>query len=77
MHFQVAEDPGFTVLVDDRRTTEQPAAVATPTPGTYYLRARTIDADGFEGPFGAAQRVEVPRSNWWLLMPVVMMFFLL
>lgn len=76
-HFQVAEDPAFSRLVDERRTTEQPAAVATPTPGTYYLRARTIDADGFEGPFGVAQRVEVPRSNWWLLMPAVMMIFFL
>jgi len=77
VHFQVAADPGFSQLVDERRTTEQPAAVATSTPGTYYLRARTIDADGFEGPFGTAQRVEVPRSNWWLLMPAVMMIFLL
>ncbi|MET0349154.1 MAG: FecR domain-containing protein, partial [Rhizobacter sp.] len=76
VHFQVAEDAAFTRLVAEQRTTEQPVVVATPAPGAYYLRARTIDADGFEGPFGGAQRVDVPRSNWWLLMPAVMLIFL-
>jgi len=76
VHFQVAEDPAFTRLVGEQRTAAQPAAVATPTPGVYYLRARTIDADGFEGPFGGAQRVDVPRSNAWLLMSLVLVFLL-
>jgi hypothetical protein len=38
----------------------------------YHLRVRTIDADGFEGPYGGAQQVEVPRRfNWWLLLLLV------
>jgi len=28
--------------------------------GTWYLRAQTIDVDGFQGPFPAPQTVEVP-----------------
>ncbi len=36
-----------------------------PKSGTYYMRYRAIDADGFEGPFTAAQRfvVDPPRVS--------------
>jgi len=45
--------------------------ITDPSPGLYYVRARTIDADGFEGPFGMPQQVEVSRSGlWWLLAPL-------
>jgi hypothetical protein len=40
----------------------------TPPPGTYHLRLRTLDADGFAGPYGATQQIDVPRSwGWWLI----------
>lgn len=59
----------------------QPPVVATETgepelelaglpPGRYLLRVRTLDADGFAGPWGGAQGFDVPRSPWWWLLPL-------
>ena len=43
--------------------------IERPEPGLYFMRIKTIDADGFAGPFGAAQRFEVPVTPpWWLLL---------
>ena len=34
----------------------------------------TSPAEGFEGPFGTPQEVEVPHSLWWLmLLPLVLL----
>ena len=45
-----------------------------PPSGTYYLRVKTIDADGFAGPFGQAQQIDVPSSPWWwLLVPALLL----
>lgn len=71
VRFQVARDEAFLQIVQDQ-TTEQPSVVIRePAPGLYFVRVRTIDADGFEGRFGAAQQVEVPPDRpWWLLLPL-------
>lgn len=40
-----------------------------PDPGRYYLRLRGVDAQGQAGPWGEAQRLEVPDRRWpWLLL---------
>ena len=70
VHFQVASDSEFRQVLLDLRTDGAQALLPKPAPGIYYLRARTIDADGFEGDFGVTQHVEVPRSTWWLLIPL-------
>jgi hypothetical protein len=71
-HYQVARDTAFNDIVAQGPTKEAEAAIADPQPGVYHLRVRTIDADGFEGPYGSAQQVEVPRRfNWWLLLLLV------
>lgn len=44
--------------------------VPRPDPGHYFLRVRTIDADGYEGPFGAAQAVDVEEEYWGLVIRV-------
>lgn len=68
-HYQVARDAAFTDIVTQGTTREAQALVPEPQPGVYHLRVRTIDADGFEGPYGGAQQVEVPRHwPWWLLL---------
>lgn len=77
VRFQVATDSGFGHLVLDETTDAAQTVLKDPAPGTYYLRARTIEADGFEGPFGAAQQVEVPRSPWWWLVPGGLLLLLL
>lgn len=56
---QVARDALFTQLVEARELAEPKATIARPPQGTYYLRIRATDADGFVGPFTAPQRFVV------------------
>jgi hypothetical protein len=71
VQFQVASDPRFENIVLDTRTQAARAVLPDPRAGVYFLRARTIDdADGYEGDYGDTQRVEVPPSRWWLLVPL-------
>lgn len=72
VEFQVARDAGFANPVLAQKTDAAEALLAAPEPGTYFLRARTVEADGFEGPWGAVQQVEVPRSRWWWLLPLLL-----
>ena len=75
-HYQVARDAAFTDIVVQGPALEPEAVILDPQPGVYHLRVRTIDANGFEGPYGGAQQVEVPqRFNWWwllLLLPLAL-----
>ena len=48
--YQVSSDPLFTTALLDQATAEPKARFPKPTPGTFYLRIKTIDADGYEGP---------------------------
>lgn len=59
---QLAADPGFTRLVEQRRISEPHASLPRPAQGVYHLRIRATDADGTIGPFSAAVRVEVPKK---------------
>jgi hypothetical protein len=69
---QVARDPSFATPLEDVRLEEPQWLLAKPEPGRYYMHVRSIDADGFAGPYGATQQVDVPRSRtWlWLLLPL-------
>ena len=53
---QLARDALFTQVVEARELAEPKATIARPPQGTYYLRVRATDADGFFGPFTAPQR---------------------
>ncbi len=72
---QVARDPAFAPLLVDEQIDTAQWLLRSPEPGQYFVRVRTLDADGFVGPFGAVQQVEVPRSPvwWWLLLPAVLL----
>jgi hypothetical protein len=74
---QVASDAAFTQLLLERRENLPELLLDPPRPGTYYLRVRTIESDGFVGPYGAAQQFEVPRSLWWWLAPGALLLLLL
>ncbi|MFI4931761.1 MAG: FecR domain-containing protein [Burkholderiales bacterium] len=77
-HYQVARDAAFSDIVVQGPALEPEAVILDPQPGVYYLRVRTIDANGFEGPYGSAQQVEVPqRFNWWWLLLLVPLAFAL
>ncbi len=72
---QVARDPAFAPLLVDEQIDTAQWLLRSSEPGLYFVRVRTLDADGFVGPFGAVQQVEVPRSPawWWLLLPAVLL----
>jgi hypothetical protein len=56
---QLARDAGFSDVVIDRVVDTPELGLERPSPGTYHLRIRTIESDGFEGDFGPAQSFEV------------------
>ncbi|CAH1905933.1 putative peptidoglycan binding protein [Candidatus Nitrotoga sp. HW29] len=87
---QVARDPNFTQPIIDNVVNISQSQIDSLEPGIYYLRVKTIDADGFAGPFGSAQRIEVPTKTnepvqqikvptktnyWWLLFLLVPFVF--
>lgn len=66
--FQMARDPGFTHLLTDQLLDQPTIVLDRPKGGEYFIRARGVDADGFEGPFGATQQIKVPNNiNWWMV----------
>ena len=56
---QVARDALFAQMVEARQVAEPKASIVRPPQGIYYVRIRATDADGFVGPFTAAQRFVV------------------
>ena len=45
------------------------------TPGTYYFRFRSVEPDGFVGPYSNALKIEVPRDwngAWRVLLPMLL-----
>lgn len=66
-HFQMSGDESFSDLLVDKRTDEPGFEITRPAGGTYYIRVRTIDPDGFIGPFAAPQSIDVPYDLYWLL----------
>jgi hypothetical protein len=71
---QVARDAAFAQMVRDETVAEPQLLLRDPPSGLYFLRVKTIDADGFAGPFGQAQQIEVPSSPWWwLIVPAVLL----
>lgn len=75
--FQLARDKGFQDVLIDRTESAPEIAFDKPSAGTYLLRARVVDADGFAGPWTPSSTVEVPRSPWWWLAPAVVLILVL
>jgi hypothetical protein len=77
VQFQVASESDFRQLLLDFKTDGSQGLLPQPLPGIYYLRARTIDADGVAGDFGATQQIEVTRSVSWWWLPAAALLLLL
>jgi hypothetical protein len=77
--YQVSSDPTFATVQVDQTTAEPRARFPKPSPGTFYLRIKTIDSEGFEGPFGAPQKftIEEPAAPWWKPAPLLLLLLLL
>lgn len=58
--FQMSRTADFSDLAVDQTVDEAEITLPRLRSGTWYLRAQTIDVDGFEGPFPRPQVVEVP-----------------
>ncbi|MBA4177481.1 MAG: hypothetical protein C0505_13130 [Leptothrix sp. (in: Bacteria)] len=71
---QVARDAGFSQVLRDETVGTTEWLLPSPEPGVYHLRVRTVAPDGRAGGFGAAQRVEVAATHWWLwLLPLLLL----
>jgi len=56
-----------------RLATDKPeVAMAKPSWGKYFLRARGVNAAGVAGPWGQTQMIEVPYPRWLWLLPLVL-----
>ena len=43
---------------------------------TLWFRVRTVDIDGYEGPYGTAQRIEIPEDSHWYLLGIPLLWLL-
>lgn len=67
--FQLARDEKFTSLVSEVKLDKPGIVIDKPSEsGTYHMRFRAIDPDGFVGPYSASQTLEVKPNYWWLLL---------
>lgn len=68
---QLARDPQFKDLEIDQRSAEAQLAF-DPMPGQVrYLRVRSVESDGFVGPWGAVQRIDPPPDRSWWVVPLI------
>lgn len=73
-HVELARDPAFKELVAQADLSAPEWTLPRPAQsGTYYFRYRSIEPDGFVGPYSSPLVIEVPR-DWrylWLLTPLL------
>lgn len=76
--FQFARDEEFTDILYDQQTADSFVTLSRPSSGSYYLRIKTIEADGFEGPYGPPQLIDIPYATpYWLLLLLLPLLILL
>lgn len=63
--FQLARDRWFDHILVDEQVNRSQVTLSRPSSGYYYLRIKTIGADGYSGPYGSPQRITVPPANYW------------
>jgi len=61
----LAKDINFEEIVISTRVSEPQLTMPRPESGFHYLRMRSIDADGYVGPYGPVQRIDVPPASYW------------
>jgi hypothetical protein len=71
--FQLARDATFNNIVSQSKLTKPEIVVEKPREsGTYFMRYRAIDPDGFVGPYSGSQKIDVKADKpWWLLLAIV------
>ncbi len=71
---QVANEPSFGRPLHDQTVKALQLSLATPEPGTYYVRTLALLPSGKEGPWSAPQRFEVPAKPRWGIYLLLLMF---
>lgn len=74
--FQLAKDSSFEDIVVSSQVSEPQLTVSRPESGIHYLRMRSIDADGYVGPYGPVQRIDVPPVSYWPYGAVIFLLIL-
>lgn len=75
---QLAYDEEFTDLEFDQSTSEPSVNLQAVNGQVRYLRVRAIEPDGYQGPWGAVQRVDpLPDETIWLVPLLSLLGFLL
>jgi hypothetical protein len=59
-HLQVARNAAFEPIWRDEKLDVPTVELQRPAGGELFARIRVLDADGFTGPFGSLQRLQVP-----------------
>lgn len=74
-HVELARDPGFKDIVAQADLSAPEWNLPRPERGgTYYFRYRSIEPDGFVGPYSSPLVIEVPR-DWrflWIFAPLLL-----
>ncbi len=79
-HFQMAADEDFSDIIIDERIDEPNITINKPEKrGTYYVRTRGIDKEGFEGDFSLPQTFKIQGSYYEALAAIgsMVLIFLL
>jgi hypothetical protein len=72
--YQLARDANFTQVIAQGETAKPEFATKPPGGGAYHFRVRTLTADGYAGPWGSGQSIELPDNRWWwLLLPAALL----
>ena len=68
-HVQMSKDESFSEPLIDQQVPLPSLEIERPESGEYFIRVSTEYPDGFVGPFGKPQMIDVPSSNqyWWFL----------
>lgn len=76
-HVELARDPAFKEIVLQADLDRPEWTLPLPRPGgTYYFRYRSVEPDGFVGPYSAPLVIEVPR-DWTLYLMILSPLLLL
>jgi hypothetical protein len=76
--FQLARDAAFKNIVMEQKLDKPEIAIEKPdAAGTYFMRFRSIDPDGFVSPYSAPQSFEVKSKDksWLTLLLLVPLLF--
>lgn len=58
-HLQLARNRDFSPLLKEEHLSEPKIELQRPAAGAIFMRVKAIDSDGYEGPFGSAQEIQV------------------